>query len=577
MRRVLLLTAGLLLAPSAPLAAQAAPAPGGALEPCDLPGVGPARCGSLEVWENRQAKSGRRITIHFAVLPATGTATGDPLVPLPGGPGQPTIALAGALTDMVRALRDTRDVLLVDLRGTGTSNSLECRLYGPSTAEFAGPFYPPERVRDCVRELGGRADLARYTTDDAVDDLDDVRAALGYDRLNLYGTSYGTRTALVYMRRHPRHVRSAILHGVAHTGYRMPGRLAADAQRMVEAAIGDCEREAACGAAFPGLRGDLRSITGRLERGPVEVTLMDPGTGEPATLSFSRGLFAEGLRYMLYTAGTAALIPTVLHQGARGDLAPAAELALASRRGIVSAMSNGLFLSVTCAEDVPFVDRDQAARAARGTFVGESRLRDQAAACAEWPARPVDPAFLEPVRSDAPVLIISGQYDPATPPERGEEALRTLPHGRHLVIPGAGHGLSGSLGARECVPRLLAEFVRAADARGLDASCVASIHRPPFRLNPIAARPVTLPAPELAAHAGSFAAPGAPPMEIRLENGRLRLMVQGQTFVLVPVGPEQFRVAGAPQLSVTFAREAGVVKSLTVEGTGQGTLTYTRQ
>lgn len=574
MRRSVLLTAALLLAPSTHLAAQA---PAVALAPCDLPGVGAARCGSLEVWENRQARSGRRLTIHFAVLPATGTATRDPVAIFPGGPGQPTLALAGGLTESVRALRDTRDILLVDLRGTGTSNPLVCRLYGPSTAEFSGPFYPPERVRECARELSGRADLARYTTDDAVDDLDDVRAALGYDRLNLYGTSYGTRTALVYMRRHPAHVRSAILHSVAHTGYRMPGRLAPDAQRMVEAVIGDCERQAECGAAFPGLRDDLRTIVARLDRGPVDVTLIDPGSGGPATLALSRGLFAEGLRYMMYLAGTAALIPTVLHQGARGDLAPAAELALASRRGIVSAMSNGLFLSVTCAEDVPFVDRDEAARAARGTFVGDSRLRDQAAACAEWPARPVDAAFLEPVRSDVPVLVISGQHDPATPPERGDEALRTLPNGRHLVIPGAGHGLGGSVGARECVPRLMVEFIRTADAKALDASCVASIHRPPFRLSPIAATPVSLPEPELAAHAGSFAAPGAPPVEVTMENGRLRLAVQGQTFVLVPVGSEQFRVAGAPQLAVAFAREDGVLKTLTVEGTGQGTLTYTRQ
>lgn len=574
--RSVLLATVLSFAPSL-AAAQPPGSPRVATEPCTVPGAGAARCGAVEVWENRAARTGRRLTIRFAVLPATGTATRDPLVLLAGGPGQPAIALGGAMSDPVRALRDTRDILLVDLRGTGTSNPLDCRLYGPSTAEFTGPFYPPERVRECARELGVRADVGRYTTDQAVDDLDDVRAALGYGRLNLYGTSYGTRTALVYMRRHPDHVRSAVLHGVAHTGYRMPERLARDAQRTVEAAIADCEREAPCNAAFPGLRGDLRTIVERLRRGPAEVTVIDPATGDPVPLAFSHGLFAEGLRYMMYTAATTALIPAVLHQGARGDLAPAAELALRSRRNLVNAMSTGLFLSVTCAEDVPFVDRDQAARAAGGTFMGESRLRDQAAACAEWPVRPVDPAFLEPVRSDAPVLVISGQYDPATPPERGEEALRTLPNGRHLVIPGAGHGLSGSVGARECVPGLIAGFIRAADAKGLDASCVASIHRPPFRLAPIAARPVSLPADELAAHAGSFAAPDGPPVETKMENGRLRLMVQGQTFVLVPVGPEHFRVAGAPQLSVTFAREGGVVKTMTVEGTGQGTLTFTRR
>ncbi|HYH83166.1 MAG TPA: alpha/beta hydrolase [Longimicrobium sp.] len=484
MRRTMLAAALALAAPGAAWA-QPAGAPGPRVEPCMLPGVGAARCGSLEVWENRAARSGRKIAIRFAVLPATGTATGDPLVPIAGGPGQATIPMAGFVVQDLGALRDSRDILLVDARGTGGSSALRCVLYGPAPNDFLGDFFPADRVRRCAAEWRGRADLGQYTSDNAADDLDDVRAALGYERLNLYGTSYGTRGALVYMRRHPARVRSAILTGVVPTGARIPLRLAADAQRVVDGVIGECEREPACGAAFPGVRGDLRAVVERLARGPVVVTAADPVTGDPVTFPLTRDLFAEGLRYMTYSASTASYVPAVLHAAGRGDLAPAATQALFGRRVILSdANATGVYLSITCTEDVPFFDEAEGVRLARGSYLGASRVRSQKAACAEWPVRPVERAFLEPVRSDVPVLILTGQWDPATPPAQGHEALRTLPNGRHLVIPSAGHGFNGVSGYRECVPPLLVRFVRTADAKGLDAACVAAIHRPPFPLRP---------------------------------------------------------------------------------------------
>ncbi|HET7228477.1 MAG TPA: alpha/beta hydrolase [Longimicrobium sp.] len=568
--------APLLTAASPSIAAGQTP-PRAAVAPCTVPGVGAARCGSVEVWENRAAGSGRKITLRFVVVPATGTASDDPVVPIAGGPGQATIPMASYVAEQFRELRQTRDILLTDARGTGTSTPIDCRLYGPSLPEYLGAFMPAGRVRRCAGEWAARADLARYTTDDAVDDLDDIRAALGYARLNLYGTSYGTRTALVYMRRHPQHVRSAILHGVAHTGVRMPSGLAPAAQASLDGVIGDCEREAACNAAFPALRDDLRAILGRLAAGPVQVTVADAETGEPVTIPFSRELFAEGLRYMLYTAGNAALIPTVLHQGAAGDLGPAAELAFGMRRRIVNDGSHGVYLSVTCAEDVPFVDMDAAVRASRGSFVGDSRLRDQAAACAAWPSRPVGRAFLEPVRSDVPVLILTGENDPATPPSQGNEALRTLPNGRHLVIPDGGHGLGGLVGVEPCVSRLMVGFIRTADAKGLDASCVASVHRIPFRTRPLATRTVEMSPAELAAYAGTFSALGAPPLETRVENGRLVAHVQGEGMTMLPVGGNEFRAVGEPDITVVFARQGGVATGVTVTGVAPEPIVYTRQ
>jgi pimeloyl-ACP methyl ester carboxylesterase len=563
--RLFIIAAALLALAHAPAAAQTA-APARTEAPCTLPGLGAARCGTLEVWENRAARSGRTITLRYAVVPATGQASDDPVVLIAGGPGQAAIALGPAMVDEVRALRDTRDILLLDARGAGTSNPLRCELYGPRLEDFLGAFFPAERVRRCAEEWRGRADVAHYTTNEAADDLDDLRAALGYARLNLFGTSYGTRTALVYARRHPERVRTIVLHGVAHTGIRMPERLAADAQRALEGVLADCAAQPACHAAFPAPGDDLRVVLARLDRAPAEVTVADPTTGDPANIRFTRERFAEGLRYMLYTAANASRIPTVLRQAARGDLSAAAEQAISSRRGMLNDASAGLYLSVTCAEDVPFVRDARAAEAARGTFTGLSRVRDQRAACAQWPARAVDADFLQPVRSSAPVLAITGQWDPATPPAQADEALRTLPNGRALVIPSAGHGYAGVTGVRECVNPLVERFIRTADAKSLDASCIATIHRPPFPMDEIPTRPVALRPDQLAPYAGSFASPRAGMIETRVEAGKLHARFQGREFILVPVGEDRFRVLGAPLIVLTFQREGGLVTGVTADG-----------
>lgn len=574
MRRSTLLAAAT-LGLAAPLTGQTTP--GLRVEPCDVPGVGAARCGTLQVWENRAARTGRKIPIRFIVIPATGTATKDPIVPIAGGPGQAATDDAAGVADELKALRDTRDILLVDARGTGGSNKLGCALYGPSLDEYLGDFYPADRVRRCAAEWSRKAELGAYTTDNMADDLDELRAALGYERLNLYGISYGTRAALVYMRRHPQRVRASILHGVVPTDVRMPSHTAPDAQRAIDGIIGECEREPACNAAYPGLQAKLRQVVERLSRAPVEVTVLDPKTGEPAKVTLSRNLFAEGLRYMTYGGSAASLVPAVIHQASRGDFGPAAEQALFGRRFIVNEGSHGLYLSVTCTEDLPFFEEEAAVREAQASFLGDYRVRNQKAACAAWPVRPVDRSFQEPVRSDAPVLALTGQWDPATPPAQGDQAIRTLPNGRHIVIPSAGHGFDGLLGTKDCLTPLLVTFIRTADAKGLDASCVAAIRRPPFPVRTLATTPVAMSAAELEEYTGAFTGEYGFKIEMRVRDGRLRALLPGRDFGMVPVGPATFRLLGVPHLSITFHREGGAVKGFTLEQGGAPPERFTRQ
>ncbi|HEX8213439.1 MAG TPA: alpha/beta fold hydrolase [Longimicrobium sp.] len=546
------------------------------VEPCDVPGAGAARCGTLQVWENRAARSGRKIPIRFIVLPATGAATRDPVVPIAGGPGQATRDLAARVADELRELRDTRDILLVDARGTGGSNKLRCSLYGPSLAEYLGDFYPADRVRRCAAEWSGKADLGAYTTDNMAEDLDELRAALRYERLNLYGTSYGTRAALVYMRRYPRRVRASILHGVVPTGSRMPSHIAADAQRAIDGVLGECERDAACNAAYPDLKNKLRTVVERLAREPVEVTVSDPRSGEPVRLTLTRNLFSEGLRYMTYVASAASLVPAVIHQASRGDFGPAAEQALFGRRFIIDEGSHGLYLSVTCAEDLPFFEEAEAVREAQATFLGDYRVRNQKAACAAWPVRPVERSYLEPVRSDVPVLALTGQWDPATPPAQGDEAIRNLPNGRHIVVPSAGHGFDGLQGTRGCLGPLLVAFIRTADAKGLDASCVASIRRPPFPVRALATTPIAMPPAELERFTGAYTGEHGLRMEMRVRDGQLRAFFPGRETGMVAVGAATFRLLGVPHRSFTFHRDGGAVTGFTLEEGGGPPQRFTR-
>ena len=256
-------------------AATAAAAPRGAfLSPCDVPGVKEkAKCGTYEVWENREAKRGRRIGLAVVVLPATGSPSEpDAITFLAGGPGLTATSIAPFLASQYAALRKHRDILLVDQRGTGGSHALECDLYpGKDPQTALGSFFPVDRVRECRATLEKTADLRMYTTAPSMDDLDEVRGALGYDRLDVFGRSYGTRAALVYIGRHPDHVRTAVLQGIDPTDDPAPLHFPRYAQQAIENIFSDCRQDPACRTAFPNLPSELRSIVARTTAKPVPV------------------------------------------------------------------------------------------------------------------------------------------------------------------------------------------------------------------------------------------------------------------------------------------------------------------
>lgn len=454
------------------------------LKPCQPQRIkGDAKCGLLEVFENRATRKGRTIKINVLVLPATGpNRQPDALFYLAGGPGSAATEDAPGIADILARVREHRDLVFVDQRGTGHSNALDCELFNQADPQsFLGAFFPVESVRKCREQLEPKADLTLYTTTIAMDDLDDVRAALGYEQINLYGGSYGTRAALVYLRQHPKHVRTVMLHGVAPTNQFMPRDFPQATERALQGVLSECEADEACRKAFPNVKADAQRVLEQLLQSPAQVELQSPTSKDAIKLSLNRNLAAEAIRYMLYSPGGANRVPLMLHTAAQGNYVPLTRAALNFRRNLVATGSNGMYLSITCAEDLPWVKPQDAEKLGANTFLGDYRYRQQSEACGLWPRATIDAKYADPVRSDKPVLIMTGEWDPVTPPAHGDAVAKTLPNSLHLVVNDGAHGLGGLSGI-ECLNQLMSEFVERGTVKGLDTSCVKNIKRSGFVL-----------------------------------------------------------------------------------------------
>ena len=539
------------------------------LAPCKVAGIErEVRCGRFEVWEDRAKRAGRKISLRVVVLPATGSQREpDPVFIFEGGPGQSAVESAAGEAAGGAEVNRKRDIVLVDVRGTGDSNGLQCKaLQGhPGVLGVLESFLPVEGVRACRRELETRADLKLYTTAAAMDDVDDVREALGYERINVEGGSYGTRAALVYMRRHPKHVRTAVLGGIVPTDTFMPLYFARDAQAALDQLIAACAKDSACHAAFPDPAGEIAALLAKLGRQPAEATVKDPKTGKPLKVTLDRGAAAQTIRFMLYGPITASQIPLQVHLAAQGDFSRLAESAYLFGN-LVASVADGFYLSVTCAEDVAFFTPEEAEKASRGTFLGDFRARAQKAACAEWPRGEIPAGFAGPVRSDAPTLLVSGERDPVTPARWGEQAARNLPHAVHIVVPGGGHGFDGEKGA-ECVDRLGVELVERGTEKGLDTGCAAKIEPVPFALKDDRAAEVELSAAELDRFAGTYVGTDGREIVVQREDAILQLVLgEDGTFRLAPIAPARFRIEGAPPgFFAEFTRDGGAVTALQLE------------
>lgn len=438
-----------------------------------------ADCGTLDVAENPTVRNGRHIELRIARVPAINRRKApDPLFLLAGGPGASAITMYASVAPAFDHIHRDRDIVLVDQRGTGQSNPLNCELDENSLMSVADEVLAQE-TRRCLTTLAARADVRYYTTSIAVQDLDRVRAALGYELINLYGASYGTRVAQHYLRRFPEHTRAVILDGVVPPQLALGPSLALDAENALLSILARCTAERACHERFGDPALTYRALRTALEAHPVQVSLADPTTGEPEHFEFSALHLSTVLRLAIYTPDQAALLPLALDLAQKsGDYVPLAGQFLMMSHAYEDLLAYGMHNTIVCTEDVPYypaaerIDRAALER----TFLGATQLDALSSLCKIWPRGPIDADLHSPLISNVPVLLLSGGNDPVTPPPYAEQARKGLKNSLHVVLRDLGHGQI----VAPCIGDVLARFLERGSLRGLDVSCTQDVHPMPF-------------------------------------------------------------------------------------------------
>jgi pimeloyl-ACP methyl ester carboxylesterase len=438
-------------------------------------------CGTLQRPLDPAHPERAQIAIRYVVVPAMARRKfADPVFLLAGGPGQSAVAVAAPTMALFARLNNRRDIVFVDQRGTGGSAPLQCE--DPEHESLAEQADPERQVRlatQCKAELlklpyvQSEDALRFFTTSIAVQDLDAVRRVLGAEQIDLVGESYGTRVALEYQRQFPNAVRRSVIDGVAPPDMALPASFSLDNQSAFDAMLAACAAEPACAHDHPDLRANFASLLASL---PRTVEAAHPLTGRAEAFVLGRDMLLGAVRNALYVPSIAAALPAAIDAAQRGEFAGLVGLnsTFAARKS--TRIATGMHLSVVCAEDVPRV-RDSADRP--GGDFGTEFARFYARMCAKWPRGEVPPAFYAIAASPAPVLVLSGGLDPATPPRHGERVVRALgPMARHVVVANAGHGVLGIGCMRDVVYRFV-DATSDRDALAVDVGCVANVPRPP--------------------------------------------------------------------------------------------------
>jgi pimeloyl-ACP methyl ester carboxylesterase len=445
---------------------------------CTIAGIaGTVRCGTVPVLESADVgTAGRQIDLRVIVVPAlTATPAPDAILPLVGGPGQGAAELAAALTQRYAWLRDERDLVFVDQRGTGQSNGLQC-VQGRSVHDLMGQMF--DHLIECRDQLSQRADLTQYTTSIAAADYERVLDALGYRQVNLIGVSYGSRMALELTRRFPPRVRTLTIEAVVPTTFDWPSMGAADHDAALQVLMDDCSADPSCRVAFPRFRQDIDLAFARVAQGTITATVRDPLTGRVERVPFGTTDLAYATRGVLY--GNEALsLPAWFRQAAEGQFDAFAQAYVSRARTLDAQIALGVHFGVYCAEDLPFVDWPRAEKAAAGTRLSTYLIEQYRRACEIWPRGSVPASFREPVQSSVPALLMGGRRDPVTPPRTAEEAARTLPRGRVLIWPSGGHASDGLI-ARDCRVSIQRSFIQSAESDRLPVECATRDPALPF-------------------------------------------------------------------------------------------------
>jgi len=442
------------------------------------PGI-KARCSTFSRPEDPSNPDSPTLALHVAIVPALSLEPEpDPFVPIAGGPGQASTEFYAAYAGAFEEVRRTRDIVLLDQRGTGQSAPLQC---AADEAIFEGRYSAEQTVaqtRECLASLPH--DPRFFTTSVAVQDLEALRLALGYSQFNLYGISYGSRVAQHFLRRYPAATRSVVIDGVVPPQIALGPGIAIEAQNALDAIFDRCAENADCHARFPSIRGDFASLRERLAAQPVTVRLANPVSGKEDEIRFGADEMAGAIRLLSYQSSSVALLPLLIDEAVSGNFAPLTAQFVMIAETMSAALSVGMHNSVVCTEDSPYFEGANVSRdELEATYIGPLQLEALKSICSVWPKGVLDGDFKDPVASEIPVLLLSGEADPITPPAYAELAAVDLDNALLLTGKNQGHGQA----PQGCVPSIIADFVATASTADVEAGCLERLFAMPFFLD----------------------------------------------------------------------------------------------
>ena len=434
------------------------------------------RCGYIIVNENPNEPNGQKINIHYAVIPAVKNIyPNQAFLAIAGGPGQSAIDNAPLFNNTFARIRETRDILLIDQRGTGRSNILKCpedKSVSPLLMN-EGNFDTIAETNKCLAAIDG--DVTQYTSTAALKDFEAVRISLGYDKLHIYGISYGTRMAQLYMREYAEAIATVTLDGVVPMQQSVLAiGLAID--RAVDLLISECENLSRCQQQFPSLRKALATTEVELMLSPVKAQIFHPMTGQPTEFLLTHDKFLSVIRLALYSPTTRVLLPYAIHQAGEKNYQAVLGLYSLTMEGIDIAM--GMHASVVCSEDIHRLSTDLSTEL-ETSYMGRTMFTELSKVCSVWPSTKVDETFSAPISNNIPTLLLSGELDPATPPDWAILAMADMKNATHLVAPHAAHGVA----MQSCANRLVAQLVDEGSSAELDGDCLKEERPRGFYLN----------------------------------------------------------------------------------------------
>jgi pimeloyl-ACP methyl ester carboxylesterase len=462
-----------------------------------------AECGTVTVLEDRSRPDGPRIALAVATLWRTGQDLApDPLLFIQGGPGLPTHLGAVDLkvwAGMVRSREwlGRQRLVLFDQRGVGESPILPtaCPALDPNAVNRTIDHLQPPREA-WLADLRRNADAcwARYrdsghdpgniTTATIAADVADLRLALGHPAWNLWGISFGSRVALTVMRDHPEGIRSVIVEGVAPPEANLIREHVADLGSAFDALVATCRNDAGCNAAFPDLERRFLAVAAQLDANPWIIPVTAPD--EPAIMARIDGWALRDITFqMLGSPDKSRFLPLLVAEAEAGNMRLLDSMktwqvlvAEFQQQDVVS----DVYASVICADLLPaesdWIDR---ARSQDPRFADQIWNPGSDGSCAAWPVARSPAGDAAPVTSAIPTLLISGAFDPITPPARAEAAAKRLANGYSYVFPGQGHGIL--IRGQPCAGRIATRFLDDPGSRPDDA-CFANLAPPIFEPPP---------------------------------------------------------------------------------------------